>query len=69
MQAYNITILVDKITQKTLNDLEFATVLQKIAAYCISDLGRQKGLEIKPISRIIALKEELNQVNEYLGSL
>ncbi len=69
MQAYNITILVDKITQKTLNDLEFATVLKKIETYCISDLGRQKALEIKPILRIIALKEELNQVNEYLGSL
>jgi DNA mismatch repair protein MutS2 len=69
LQAYNITILADKIIQKTLNDLEFNTVLQKITDYCISDLGRKKVLEIKPISRIIALKEELNQVNEYLGSL
>jgi len=69
LQQYNITILVDKITQKTLNDLEFTTVLQKIKLYCISDLGRQKVLEIKPITRSIELKEELYEVNEYLSSL
>lgn len=69
MQVYNITILVDKITQKTLNDLEFVTVLQKIKTYCISDLGREKIMLIKPITRILALKEELYQVHEYLGSL
>ncbi len=69
MQTYNISILADRITQKTLNDLEFNTVLQKIREYCISDLGRQKVMEIKPISRSLVLKEELYQVNEYLGSL
>ena len=35
----------------------------------LSDLGRQKVMEIKPIARSIPLKEELYQVNEYLGSL
>ena len=69
MQTYKNTILTDRITQKTLNDLEFTTVLQKIREYCISDLGRQKVMEIKPIARSIPLKEELYQVNEYLGSL
>ena len=60
--------MTNKITQKTLNDLEFSTVLEKIVEYCISDLGRAKVLEIKPIARVLELKAELNLVNEYLSS-
>jgi len=60
--------LVNRITQKTLNDLEFPTVLQFIEGYCISDLGRKKVLQIQPIPRILELKTELNLVNEYLTS-
>ncbi|MCD6543051.1 MAG: DNA mismatch repair protein MutS [Flavobacteriaceae bacterium] len=60
--------MVNRITQKTLNDLEFSTVLQIIEAYCISDLGREKVLQIQPIPRVLELKTELNQVNEYLSS-
>jgi len=60
--------LVNRITQKTLNDLEFPTVLQIIEAYCISELGREKVLQIQPIPRVLELKTELNQVNEYLAS-
>ncbi|MGI9532790.1 endonuclease MutS2 [Lutimonas sp.] len=57
-----------KITDKTLNDLEFSTILESIANYCISDLGREKVASIRPIDRTLALKSELNQVNEYLSS-
>lgn len=60
--------MTNRITQKTLNDLEFPTVLQIILEYCISDLGRKKVLQIQPIPRILELKTELNQVNEYLSS-
>lgn len=60
--------MVNRITQKTLNDLEFPTVLQFIEGYCISDLGRKKVSQIQPIPRILELKTELNQVNEYLTS-
>ena len=60
--------MTNRITQKTLNDLEFPTVLQIIEAFCISDLGRKKVLQIKPIPRVLELKTELNQVNEYLSS-
>ncbi len=66
---YNITILKNKISQKTLNDLEFSSVLERIREYCISNLGRTKVLEIKPIARTLELKSELNQVNEYLASM
>ena len=68
MRRHKSTILTNRITQKTLNDLEFSTVLQIIEKHCISDLGRKKILKIQPISRILELKTELNQVNEYLAS-
>ncbi|MEL4455865.1 endonuclease MutS2 [Lutimonas vermicola] len=58
----------NKITDKTLIDLEFSTVLDTIEEYCISDLGRSKVKQIRPISRVLELKSELNQVNEYLAS-
>ncbi len=65
---YKSTILANRITQKTLNDLEFSTVLQIIERHCISDLGRKKVLQIQPIPRVLELKTELNQVNEYVSS-
>ncbi len=57
-----------KITDKTLNDLEFSTILESIADNCISDLGREKVRSIRPIPRTLELKSELKQVNEYLSS-
>ena len=62
------TILSSKITQKTLNDLEFYTVIDSISAYCNSDLGRKAVQEIKPISAKLELLEQLQLVNEYLSS-
>jgi len=60
--------LTQKITDKTLIDLEFSTVLETIEEYCISNLGRAKVQKIRPINRSLVLKSELNQVNEYLSS-
>lgn len=60
--------MTNKITEKTLNDLEFSTILETIEAYCISELGRQEVKKIRPFSRSLELKSELNQVNEYLSS-
>ncbi len=57
-----------KITQKTLNDLEFDTIIGSISDYCISDLGKKAVQNIKPISAKLALLESLNLVNEYLAS-
>mgnify|MGYP005991026161 CR=1 FL=1 len=56
------------ISTKTLQDLEFNTVLQQTAEYCITDLGKNKTLEIKPISNKRKLFFELNLVNEYVSS-
>ena len=56
------------ISEKTLQDLEFTTVLQQIAAHSISGLGKEKILEIIPIASKKNLFRELKLVDEYLAS-
>jgi DNA mismatch repair protein MutS2 len=56
------------ISNKTLQDLEFPIVLERLVEFAVSDLGRQKILHIKPISDVSELISELQQVNEYLAS-
>ncbi|MBA6156577.1 DNA mismatch repair protein MutS [Tenacibaculum sp. S7007] len=56
------------ISEKTLQDLEFTTVLEQVAEYCISNLGKEQTLQIHPISNKRKLFFELNMVNEYLSS-
>lgn len=56
------------ITEKTLQDLEFTTVLEQVATHCISNLGKEKTMQIQPISNKRKLFFELNMVNEYLSS-
>ncbi|MEN8125041.1 MAG: DNA mismatch repair protein MutS [Bacteroidota bacterium] len=60
--------MTNKITQKTLNDLEFDSVLLSLSEYCISDLGRKEILQLKPISNKYKIIVALNQTNEYLSS-
>ncbi len=60
--------MANRITEKTLSDLEFSTVLSMIEEYCVSDLGRERVRALRPISRTLEMKSELNQVNEYLAS-
>ena len=56
------------ISKKTLQDLEFSTVLQHVAAYCISSLGKENVFEIQPIHNKKLLFKELHLVDEYLSS-
>ncbi|AOW16220.1 DNA mismatch repair protein MutS [Polaribacter vadi] len=56
------------ISEKTLQDLEFSTVLQHITEFCISGLGKEKVLEIIPIRNKRQLFKELNLVDEYVSS-
>ena len=56
------------ISEKTLQDLEFSTVLQHVAEHCISGLGKHKTLDIKPIHNKKELFKELHLVDEYLSS-
>jgi DNA mismatch repair protein MutS2 len=56
------------ISEKTLIDLEFFTILQSVSALCISELGKNSALQIRPFNSEQKLIPELNLVNEYLSS-
>ncbi|WP_439129102.1 endonuclease MutS2 [Polaribacter sp.] len=56
------------ISEKTLQDLEFKTVLQHVKEHCISSLGKENVLEILPLTSRKQLFIELHLVNEYVSS-
>lgn len=56
------------ITQKTLQDLEFNTVLQTVSDRCNTEIGKQKALEITPFQDKEVLLQALHQTSEYLSS-
>ncbi|GAA4024951.1 DNA mismatch repair protein MutS [Flavobacterium cheonhonense] len=56
------------ITEKTLQDLEFNTVLQTISDRCNTEIGKQKALDIVPFKDKATLMNELCQTSEYLSS-
>lgn len=56
------------IHKKTLQDIEFNTVLEQVSEHCITDLGRLEVLKFKPLSDKESLLIELQLTNEYLSS-
>ncbi len=56
------------IHSKTLKDLEFHTILSSISDFCVTELGNQQALEIKPFTDKKYLLENLQQTSEYLSS-
>jgi DNA mismatch repair protein MutS2 len=56
------------ITTKTLQDLEFNTVLQTVSDACNTEIGKQKALEIVPFNDKENLMNALQQTSEYLSS-
>ena len=56
------------ISDKALQDLEFTTVIQQVAEFSISELGKRKVLETLPFSNKKQLLQELNFANEYISS-
>ena len=56
------------ITEKTLQDLQFPTVLETISAICNTDIGKQKALEITPFRDKETLMDALLQTSEYVSS-
>jgi DNA mismatch repair protein MutS2 len=56
------------ITQKTLQDLEFNTVLETIASRCNTDIGEAKAMAIIPFKNKVELLINLKQTSEYLSS-
>ena len=56
------------ITEKTLQDLQFPTVLETISAGCNTEIGAQKALEITPFQDKDSLMKSLWQTSEYRSS-
>ena len=56
------------ITEKTLKDLEFNTVLETIASRCNTDIGEEKALAIVPFKNKEELLINLKQTSEYVSS-
>ncbi|MBJ7882452.1 endonuclease MutS2 [Gelidibacter salicanalis] len=56
------------IHEKTLKDIEFYTVLEQMAAHCITHLGREKALLTTPFTKKEALWTALSLTNDYLAS-
>ncbi len=56
------------INDKTLQDLEFPTVLEQVSARCNTELGKNTALDSKPIIDREHLLEVLGQTSEYLAS-
>ncbi len=57
-----------KITAKTLEDLEFPTICQQIGEQCITDLGKEKALEMVPFKNFEETFFALYQTNEHKSS-
>ena len=56
------------IHQKTLQDLEFYTVLQQVSEHCVTTLGHESALQILPFKNREKLLNGLHLTNEYLSS-
>ena len=56
------------ITDKTLQDLEFNTILETISAICNTEIGKQKALQIIPFKDKELLMNALQQTSEYVSS-
>lgn len=56
------------ITEKTLQDLQFPTVLETISSICNTDIGKEKALQIAPFKDKETLTDALLQTSEYLAS-
>ncbi|WP_452222029.1 endonuclease MutS2 [Lacinutrix salivirga] len=56
------------IHKKTLQDLEFATVLEQVSELCVTNLGHAKALTIEPYKDKETLNKALQLTNEYVSS-
>ncbi|HPJ10389.1 MAG TPA: DNA mismatch repair protein MutS [Flavobacterium sp.] len=56
------------ITEKTLQDLQFPTVLETISSICNTEIGKEKALRIVPFKDKETLTAALVQTSEYLSS-
>lgn len=57
-----------KISEKTLNDLEFRSIIEEVLVHCKSDLAKKKAQHIQPVENPKRLMAELKFVHEFLAS-
>ncbi len=60
--------MMDNIKPKTLQDLEFYTVLDQLVQRCNTELGKERALSIAPLQSKDAVIKALGQTSEYLSS-
>ena len=60
--------LMSGILKKTLQDLEFPSVLQQVSAYCNTELGKERVMQITLIENEDTLRDALGMTSEYLAS-
>jgi DNA mismatch repair protein MutS2 len=63
-----VGIAMINIHEKTLQDLEFSTVLLQVSEHCVTDLGKAKALEIVPYDNKETLLISLQLTHEYVSS-
>ena len=56
------------IHHKTLQDLEFSTVIEQVGALCITELGHQSAMQILPFNNKEDVINGLQLTNEYVSS-
>ena len=56
------------VTDKILQDLQFPTILETISESCVTDLGKDKAMAIKPFRDRENLMDALLQTSEYVSS-
>lgn len=56
------------ITEKTLQDLQFPTILETISEICNTEIGKEKALQITPFRDKESLMQALKQTSEYVSS-
>ena len=57
-----------KIDIKTLDDLEFPTVLNQISELCVTEPGREQVLSIRPFQEFSEIEPELLRLKEFTVS-
>jgi len=60
--------IMNKIVQKSLQDLEFPTVLEQVAIRCNTLLGKERSKELIPLTNKEAILNVLGSTSEYLSS-
>src|SRR5690606_35939437 len=56
------------IANKTLEDLEFPSVLKQVSENCITEPGKERVLSITPFLEFSLIEPELQRVKEYKAS-